>query len=179
MWENITKNKKNIVTTHDHYVVSNVLPSTGNKYIIVSIAAKNDIYDIFKPTINNIDIMLMIDVIVICVLSPIIVGIIISFVILLTYSIASPIQKLIDDTSKMINNIGSNITENVVPIVDSYVSETFELQMNYKKIHKIIEMQESKPVTENITNDLYNQNNPWSSATAPVLDTDMNICENM
>ena len=171
MWSNIG-NPNNIITTKDYYVTSNILPNTGNKYVIVSIALKNDIYDIFQPTINNIDIMLTIDIVVICVLSPVIIGVIIIFVILLTYSIASPIQKLIDDTTKMINNIGSNITENVIPIVDSYVSETYELQTNYKKIHETIKMQESKPIVENIANDLYNKQNPWSDATAPILDSD-------
>lgn len=172
MWKNILNNQKNILTTPNHYIASNALPNTGNKYIIVSIALKSDIYDVFQPTINNIDIMLSIDIVVICVLSPVIIGVIIFFVILLTYSIASPIQKLIDNTSQMINNIGSNITENIVPIVDSFVSETCELQMNYKKIHEIIKLQESKPIIENIANDLYNQNNPWSLATAPILETD-------
>lgn len=170
MWTNIV-NSVGVITTDNYYITSNILPNTGSKYVVVSIALKSDIYDIFQPTINNINIMLTIDIVVICALSPLIIGIIIIFVIMLTYSIASPIQKLIDDTSKMINNIGSNITENIIPIVDSYVSETYELQMNYKKIHEIIKLQESKPLVENISNDLYNRQNPWSDATAPVFDS--------
>lgn len=156
-----------LLETSNHYLISNRLNNSGNNYILISIASKSDIYGIFSFAIEAIDSILIADIIAVCIVSPIIILIIVLLVIWLTNNIISPIQKLTEDTNKMVNNIGSNIVENIsTPTVSSNIKETQEFQINFQKLREnIIKQQQQKysTVSDNIENDLYNKLKPWEN----------------
>ncbi len=172
LW-NMIISSNDIINIDNYYIVAQILPNSGNRYILVSIATTSDIYDLFQSTINNITDTLIINIIIICVLSPIIIGLIVLLVIWLTSNIVAPIQKLSNDTTNIISNIGSNLTNNMEePIIDSLITETKEFQKNYKKLHDKIKLQqqEVKILSDSVINDFYKQTNPWNNASAPLID---------
>ena len=98
-----------LFSSDSYFITSYILPNTNNQYLLLSLALKNDIYIIFQPTLDIINAILIADIISICIVCPIITILLVLLVLWLTNSIVTPIQKLTDDTSKMINNIGNNI----------------------------------------------------------------------
>lgn len=172
LWSNL-QTPNELFETDQYYLVSNFLPNTDNKYLLVSIASKQDIYGIFGTTIESIYTTLIIDIILICILAPVITLIVVFMVLCLTNNIVSPIQNLVKDADKMINNIGSNnITENLeMSNANSHIKETRELQENFKRLQDSLKQQKVQPAQDNINNEFYDKQKPWGQINV-VINTD-------
>uniref|UniRef100_A0A6C0E9K1 HAMP domain-containing protein n=1 Tax=viral metagenome TaxID=1070528 RepID=A0A6C0E9K1_9ZZZZ len=136
LWINIIQNQDRLISFDNYYVLSHKLESSDGNYIIVTFIDKDQILNTFSTIIDKINFLVASILAIVGIVFCVILVIIVPLVFAIVYITTVPLQRLVENTSKITNNIGTGDLFKGVVLAENTrgIDEIEDIQNNFASI---------------------------------------------